>query len=204
AGPRINMRLKTNLVGRYNIYNILAACAWGLSEKIAFSDIRGAIEKFKDVPGRLQRVNTSRGLDIFIDYAHTPDALFNVISALRPLVAGKIIVIFGCGGERDKLKRPLMGKVVTELADFAVITSDNPRSEDPGQIIKDIVRRISKKNYCLVCNRREAIRKGLSLIRKGDCLLIAGKGHEDYQILKNKVLKFSDRKVVGECLKLMK
>jgi UDP-N-acetylmuramoyl-L-alanyl-D-glutamate--2,6-diaminopimelate ligase len=199
-----NVRMKTNLIGRYNIYNILAAVAWGISEKLSIPDIKSAIDKFKNVPGRLQRVNCSKGSNIFVDYAHTPDALFNVISALRPLVKGKIIVIFGCGGERDKLKRPLMGKVVTELADYAIITSDNPRSENPGQIIKDIQQGIKKSNYCLLPARGEAIRKGLSLINKADCLLIAGKGHEDYQILKNKVLKFSDRKVVQECLKLMK
>ena len=145
-----------------------------------------------------------KGFSIFVDYAHTPDALSNVIRALRPLVTGKIIVIFGCGGERDKLKRPQMGKLVTELADYAIITSDNPRSENPSQIIKDIQQGIRKHNYSLVPGRYQAIRKGLSLLSKGDCLLIAGKGHEDYQILKNRVLKFSDRKVVKECLKLMR
>ena len=204
VAPKINIRIKTKLVGRYNIYNILAAVSWGISEKLPILDIKSAIEKFKNVPGRLQRVNCSRDFSIFIDYAHTPDALFNVISALRPLVKGKIIVIFGCGGERDKLKRPQMGKVVTELADYAIITSDNPRSENPDQIIKDIQQGIQKSNYCLVPARSEAIRKGLSLINKADCLLIAGKGHENYQILKNKVLKFSDRKVVKKCLELMK
>jgi UDP-N-acetylmuramoyl-L-alanyl-D-glutamate--2,6-diaminopimelate ligase len=201
---QINIRLKTNLIGLYNIYNILAAVAWGISEKLPILKIKSAIEQFKSVPGRLQRINCTQGFNIYIDYAHTPDALFNVISALRPLVKGKIIVIFGCGGERDKLKRPLMGKVVTELADYAIITSDNPRSENPGQIIKDIQQGIQKSNYCKISDRHQAIRKGLSLINKSDCLLIAGKGHEDYQILKNKVLKFSDRKVVQECLALMK
>jgi UDP-N-acetylmuramoyl-L-alanyl-D-glutamate--2,6-diaminopimelate ligase len=204
VGRQINLRIKTNLIGRYNIYNILAAVAWGISEKLPIRDIKSAIEKFKNVPGRLERVNCAQGFSIFVDYAHTPDALFNVLSTLRPLVKGKIIVIFGCGGERDKLKRPLMGKVVTELANYAIITSDNPRSENPGKIIKDIVQGIKKSNYCLVPDRGAAIRQGLSLMHKSDCLLIAGKGHEDYQILKNKVLKFSDRKVVRKCLELMK
>jgi len=167
-------------------------------------DIKSAIEKFKNVPGRLERVNCPPGFNIFVDYAHTPDALYNVISALRPLVKGKIIVIFGCGGERDRLKRPRMGKIVSELADYAVITSDNPRSEDPARIIREIQQGIRKKNYCVFVDRRRAIRKGLSLIRKGDCLLIAGKGHENCQVLKNKVLKFNDRKVAQECLRLMK
>jgi UDP-N-acetylmuramoyl-L-alanyl-D-glutamate--2,6-diaminopimelate ligase len=204
VAPRINIRIKTNLIGRYNIYNILAAVTWGITEKLGIQDIKSAIEKFKNVPGRLQRVNCPGRFNIFVDYAHTPDALFNVISALRPLVKGKIIVIFGCGGERDKLKRPQMGKVVTELADYAIITSDNPRSENPGQIFRDILQGIRKSNCCVVPGRYQAIRKGLSLVRDADCLLIAGKGHEDYQILKNKVLRFSDRKVVQECLRLMK
>ncbi|PIQ85837.1 MAG: UDP-N-acetylmuramoyl-L-alanyl-D-glutamate--2,6-diaminopimelate ligase [Candidatus Omnitrophica bacterium CG11_big_fil_rev_8_21_14_0_20_43_6] len=201
--PGRKIRIKTKLIGRHNIYNILAAASWGLSEKLQICDIKSAIEKFENVPGRLQRVDCSPGLSIFVDYAHTPDALFNVISALRPLVKGKLVVVFGCGGERDKLKRPLMGRVVTELADFAVITSDNPRCEDPVQIIKDIQRGIRKNNYCAAVDRRQAIRKGLSLIKKGDCLLLAGKGHEECQILKRKVVKFNDRKVVRECLKLM-
>lgn len=201
---KINVRIKSNLIGRYNVYNILAAAAWGLNEGISIRDIKSALEKFKTVPGRLQRVNSAKGFTIFVDYAHTPDALFNVISALRPLVKGRIIVVFGCGGQRDKLKRPLMGRVVTELADYAVITSDNPRSENPRRIIRDIQQGIKKSNYCVVLKRNAAIAKSLGLMHKTDCLLIAGKGHEDYQVLKNKVLKFSDRKVVGECLKLMK
>ncbi len=204
VAPKMKLRIKTNLAGRYNIYNILAAVGWGISEKINIKDIKSAIEKFKNVPGRLERVNCSKGYGIFVDYAHTPDALFNVISALRPLIKGKIVVIFGCGGERDKLKRPKMGKVVTGLADYAIITSDNPRSEDPQKIIEDICAGIVKDNYCLRPERLEAIRTGLAMAKKGDCLLIAGKGHENYQILKNKVLRFSDQEVVRKCLKLMK
>jgi UDP-N-acetylmuramoyl-L-alanyl-D-glutamate--2,6-diaminopimelate ligase len=204
VAPKINLRIKTHLVGRYNIYNILAAIAWGISENLAIQEIKSAIEKFKNVPGRLQEVSCKKGFSIFIDYAHTPDALFNVISALRQLVEGKIIVIFGCGGERDKLKRPKMGRVVTQLADYAIITSDNPRSENPEQIIKDIQKGIDKNNYRLVPERLSAIRTGLSLAKKGDCLLIAGKGHECYQVLKNKVKYFNDRKVIQKCLELMK
>jgi len=204
VAPHFKVRLKTKLIGRYNIYNILAAVAWAISEKLPTLVIKSALEKFKHVPGRLQRVNCAQKLNVLVDYAHTPDALLNVLSALRPLVKGRIIVIFGCGGQRDKLKRPLMGKVVTELADYAIITSDNPRSENPNQIIKDIVRGIKKDNYCLVTARDAAIRKGLSLINSSDCLLIAGKGHEDYQIIKDKVLRFNDRKVVRACLASMK
>ncbi|MDD5561186.1 MAG: UDP-N-acetylmuramoyl-L-alanyl-D-glutamate--2,6-diaminopimelate ligase [Candidatus Omnitrophica bacterium] len=204
VAPGINTRIKTRLIGLYNVYNILAAVSWGISEGLRLKDIKSAIDKFKNVPGRLERLESKEGYNIFVDYAHTPDALFNVISALRPLVAGRMIVIFGCGGERDKLKRPKMGKIVTGLADYAIITSDNPRSEEPLRIISDIRGGIRKNNYCVIPDRFKAIKTGLKMVKSGDCLLIAGKGHEEYQVLKNRILHFSDRKVVQECLRSKK
>lgn len=204
VAPKIKTKIKTHLIGRHNIYNILAAIAWGISENIAFRDIKSAIEKFITVPGRLERISCKRGCSIFVDYAHTPDALLNVITSLRPLVSRKIIVIFGCGGERDKLKRPKMGKIVTQLADYAIITSDNPRSEPPLRIIKDICKGIRSNNYRVIPDRLKAIKAGLCLAQKDDCLIIAGKGHENSQILRNKVLYFNDRKAVQKCLRLMK
>lgn len=204
TAPKINTRIKTNLAGSYNIYNILAAICWGVSCGLNIKSIKSAIEKFKNVPGRLEKVSSKNGYNIFVDYAHTSDALFNVINALRAITAGKIIVIFGCGGQRDKLKRPVMGKVVTSLADYAIITSDNPRSEGQLQIIKDIRKGISRNNYCLIPERRKAIAKGLAMLKKGDCLLVAGKGHENYQVLKNRAVYFNDRKEVKKCLALMK
>ncbi len=204
SSPKIKAKIKTNLVGEHNIYNILAAIAWGVSENLDFRDIQSAIKNFKTVPGRLEKVSGRRGYDIFVDYAHSPDALLNVISALRPLVKRKIVVIFGCGGERDKLKRPKMGEIVTRLADYAIITSDNPRSEDPLRIIRDICAGIRKNNFRVIPDRFKAIQTGLRLAEKDDCLIIAGKGHENYQILKNKALYFSDRKAVQKCLGLMK
>ena len=201
VAPGANLRIKTGLIGRHNIYNILAAISWAISEGLYPKDIKSSIEKFKIVPGRLEKISCKKGYNVFVDYAHTPDALFNIISALRPLVSGKIIVIFGCGGERDKLKRPKMGKIVTSLADYAIITSDNPRSEDPLRIIRDIRRGISKKNYCEIPDRFKAIKAGLALTKNDDCLIIAGKGHESYQVLKNRVLYFSDRKAVEKCLR---
>jgi UDP-N-acetylmuramyl-tripeptide synthetase len=200
-GPGINSRIKTHLIGRYNIYNILAAVCWGISEGLPFKVIKSAIEKFKNVPGRLERIIGGGRRNIFVDYAHTPDALFNVISALRPLTAGKVVVVFGCGGQRDKLKRPKMGRIVSELADYAIITSDNPRSEPPLQIIQDIRKGINKDNYRVIPDRFKAIYEAIKLTGKNDCLIIAGKGHEDYQVLKNKVLRFSDRKAVEKCLR---
>ncbi|TAM38818.1 UDP-N-acetylmuramoyl-L-alanyl-D-glutamate--2,6-diaminopimelate ligase [bacterium] len=192
VAPKIKAKIRTGLAGKHNIYNLLAAIAWGLSEDLDFKDIKSGIEQFKTVPGRLEKVNCDRGYDIFVDYAHTPDALFNVITALRPLVRGRIIVVFGCGGERDRFKRPKMGRIVTRLADHAIITSDNPRSEDPLRIIQDIRKGISKNNFCEIPDRLKAIKAGLSLARKGDCLIIAGKGHED---------NHSDRKAVQKCLR---
>ncbi|MDD5506575.1 MAG: UDP-N-acetylmuramoyl-L-alanyl-D-glutamate--2,6-diaminopimelate ligase [Candidatus Omnitrophica bacterium] len=198
--PGLNSRVKTRLIGRYNIYNILAAVSWGISEGLNSGDIKSAIEEFKNVPGRLEKVGCKKGRNIFVDYAHTPDALFNVISALRPLVKGRVIVIFGCGGERDKLKRPKMGRIASRLADYVIITSDNPRSEDPSRIIRDIRRGISKSNYYAIPDRFKAIKAGLKLIKNDDCLIIAGKGHEDYQVLKDRILHFSDREAVAKCL----
>ena len=162
--------------------------------------IKEAIEKFPLVPGRLERVNFNAGFSVFVDYAHTEDALKNVIQSLRQVSKGEIIVVFGCGGDRDKTKRPKMGYVVTELSDYAIITSDNPRSEDPQEIIRDIRRGITKNNYCIIPERYEAIKKSLSLAKPGDIVLVAGKGHENYQVVKDKVMPFNDREAIKECL----
>jgi len=194
------IKLKTRLIGRHNIYNILASFAWAYKEGLDDMAVRLALEKFNFVPGRLERVDTAKGFSVFVDYAHTEDALMNVISALRQISDKRIIVVFGCGGERDKTKRPKMGRVVSELADYAIITNDNPRSEDPQDIIKDIRSGIKKDNYCVIPERKEAIKRSLSEAKAGDIILIAGKGHEDYQILGNKKIHFDDREAVKECL----
>ncbi|MCM8795882.1 MAG: UDP-N-acetylmuramoyl-L-alanyl-D-glutamate--2,6-diaminopimelate ligase [Candidatus Omnitrophica bacterium] len=193
--------LITKLIGRYNVYNILAAIAFTLNEGISLEKIKIALEKFSFVPGRLERIDTKKGYFVFVDYAHTEDALKNVLITLRELARGRVIVVFGCGGERDKTKRPKMGKVVSELADYAIITSDNPRSEDPRQIISQIQKGMRNNNYSIVIDRRQAIKRSLALAKTGDIVLIAGKGHENYQVLKDTRLPFDDRKVVRECLK---
>lgn len=193
--------IRSRLIGRHNVYNILASIAWALKEGLGLSMIESAIAKFNTVPGRLERVESKGKFSIFVDYAHTEDALKNVINTLRPISSGKIIVVFGCGGERDISKRPKMGHIVTELADYAVITNDNPRSEDPDKIINDIRKGISKNNYCVIPDRKEAIIKSLTLANDNDIILIAGKGHETYQILKDKTISFDDREVVRQCLK---
>jgi len=207
--PTINLKLcrrldrisfKTSLIGRHNVYNILAAVAFGLTQKIDLEIMRLAIEKFIGVPGRLERMPLDADFSVFIDYAHTEDALRNVIMSLRPLCKGRLYVVFGCGGDRDKTKRPKMGKVVSELADLAIITTDNPRSEEPEQIIKEIVSGIDNKNFRIIVDRRDAIKEAISKARKDDIILIAGKGHENYQIFKDKRIHLDDREVVWECL----
>lgn len=197
----LKTKFKTLLIGRHNVYNILAAIALGISQGIKIPDIKSAIERLNFVPGRLQRIETGRDFFCFVDYAHTEDALKNVINTLREITRKKIIVVFGCGGERDKTKRPKMGRVVTELADFAIITNDNPRSEEAQDIVNNIKQGIKKDNYCIILDRKDAIKKSLSLAAKGDIVLVAGKGHEDYQILKNKKIHFDDTEVIKECLK---
>ena len=201
--PQGEINLTSRLVGRHNVYNILAAVAWALQEGIDISIIKSVIAGFHLVPGRLEKIDFDGNFRVFVDYAHTEDALRNIIKTLRHLTKKRIIVVFGCGGERDKTKRPKMGRAVSELADYAIITNDNPRSEDPREIINDIKQGIRKTNYCVIPERREAIKKSLSLAKTGDIVLIAGKGHEDCQIMKDKVMHFNDREVTRECLKSM-
>ncbi len=199
-GINNKLNIRTRLIGRHNIYNILAAAGWAIAQGLGAQVIRRALEKFSPVPGRLEKMNSPEGFCVFVDYAHTDDALKNVITSLRQLTAEKIIVVFGCGGDRDKTKRPKMARVVSNLSDFFLITNDNPRSENPDAIIADIKKGIVKNNYRILPDRREAIKKAISLARAGDIVLVAGKGHENYQILKNKTIHFDDREVVRECL----
>lgn len=194
-------RRRSFLFGEMNLYNMLCAfgLAWGLGIKEEI--ILAGIETFRGVKGRLERVENEKGFEIFIDYAHTPKALEGVLSTIKPL-AKKIILVFGCGGDRDKTKRPMMGRVATELADWVIITSDNPRFEDPEKIMADIIKGISKNNYEKVLNRREAIKKAFQLAKRGDAVIIAGKGHEEYQIIGDQRVRFSDREEVERTLKL--
>ncbi len=193
--------LKTHLCGRYNVLNILGAV--GLVSTLGFplSEVVRAVNSFKPPKGRLEPVASS----VFIDYAHTPDALTNALGSLREAGFENIICIFGCGGDRDRGKRRIMGRIASQKADFTFITSDNPRSEEPLAICSQIEKGFSKKNYLVVPDRYRAIQKGIKLFRKSkgnnSCLLIAGKGHEDYQIIKDKRIPFSDDKIVKQLLK---
>lgn len=194
--------LKSPLLGQFNVLNILAACLAGYSAGIQGDDIARGVETLQGVPGRLQRVRNERGIPVFVDYAHTPDALKNVLELLAGLKNGRLIVIFGCGGDRDKGKRPLMGEIASRLSDFVVLTSDNPRSEDPGKIIADIQKGVRGSSYKIIENRRDAIFEGIRMASRNDVVLVAGKGHEDYQIIGTEVHPFSDNEVVEESLRV--
>ena len=201
-GSAFNMEV--NLIGIFSIYNILAAIAFGLGEGISLEIIKTALEKVKGVPGRFEQVDEGQDFTVVVDYAHTPDGLENILKTGRQLANNRLITVFGCGGDRDRGKRPLMGKVAARYSDFCVVTSDNPRSEDPQAIINDIVPGldgVKNSRYAIVVDRREAINHAIHLARPGDLLIIAGKGHETYQLVKDKVLDFDDRKVAREFLK---
>jgi UDP-N-acetylmuramoyl-L-alanyl-D-glutamate--2,6-diaminopimelate ligase len=185
----------SQLIGSYNAYNILAAYAVALSLDIDTDTTIQGIEKVKGVKGRMERV----AHNIFIDYAHTPAAIDNALRSLKNYAKGKLIIVFGCGGDRDKDKRPQMAAAATKLADLTIITSDNPRSEHPARIIDDIVKGVVTKHYEIIEDRQAAIQRAIAKKEADDILLVAGKGHEDYQIIGNKTIKFDDAEVIREC-----
>ncbi len=201
--------ISSSLVGQFNAFNLLAALGVGLKLGLGEEELK-ALEDFQGVPGRLQRIHNKKGFNIFVDYAHTPDALENVCKTLKSIDFDRLIVLFGCGGNRDKAKRPLMGEAVARYADLAVITSDNPRDEDPELIIRDILPGIAKAKGRVEIeiepDRKKAIKLAISRLKKGDAdaanavLLIAGKGHEDYQEIKGKKFPFHDVRVVEEII----
>lgn len=196
--------VKTPLVGRHNVSNCLAAAAAALSLGIELGAVSHGIEFLAWVPGRLQRLPTPTGeFDVFVDYAHTDDALRNVLAAVRPLVHGRLWCVFGCGGDRDRTKRPRMARAVAQGADRFVITSDNPRTEDPLAIIADVQRGISPADNPrgqTIVDRARAIRTAIDSLQPGDVLVIAGKGHEDYQILGDERIHFDDVEVAADAL----
>ena len=191
-------QLHSKLVGKYNASNLLAAQAVGLSLGLQPEQMQ-ALSDFSGAPGRLERVDNPKGYHVFVDYAHSPDALENVLAALKELAPRKVITVFGCGGDRDKTKRPLMGQAVCKYSDLVVLTSDNPRTEDPIAIMNDIRPGLSCCTQVIETpDRKLGILTALTEMHTGDVLLVAGKGHEDYQVLGTKKVPFSDQKVVRE------
>lgn len=195
-------RCSCPIPGRFSVYNSLCAAAVALSQGVAFNDVLGAISKSKGVKGRIEVIPCNRDFTIIIDYAHSPDGLENIISSLREIARGRVVTVFGCGGDRDKTKRPKMGRIAAELSDFCVVTSDNPRSENPSQIISDILEGMKGVStpYKVVELRHDAIEYAIRHAKKDDIILLAGKGHETYQILPEGTIHFDEREVVAEIL----
>lgn len=195
------IKIGVNIPGKYNVYNALGSLAVCLNEGI---DIMHGVDGLKEVtvPGRCEIVtrNYNLGFDVIIDYAHTPDGLENILKTAREFTEKRLISVFGCGGDRDRTKRPIMGHIGSSISDVTIITSDNPRTEEPMSIIDDILKGVEEDSYVVV-DRREAIKKAISIAKKGDVIVVAGKGHEDYQILKNKTIHFDEREVVEEIIK---
>jgi UDP-N-acetylmuramoyl-L-alanyl-D-glutamate--2,6-diaminopimelate ligase len=188
------------LIGRFNIYNSLAALA---AVRAVGLDVRTAVQalaKAPQIPGRLEAVPAKRKFQVFVDYAHTDDALLNVVKTCRDLNPNRLILVFGCGGNRDKTKRPLMGTVADQYADYAFITSDNPRKEDPEAIIRDVEAGFKHKNYEKIVDRKEAITRAIAMAQPRDIVLIAGKGHEKYQEFSDHIVPFDDVEIAGRAL----
>ncbi|AGB41709.1 UDP-N-acetylmuramyl-tripeptide synthetase [Halobacteroides halobius DSM 5150] len=198
--------VKLKLSGKFNVYNSLAAIATVASLGFDLTEIKEGIEDICGVPGRFQLIDQGQDFGVIVDYAHTPDGMENVLKTANEFTTGRVIVVFGCGGDRDRKKRPIMGRLGVTLADFAIVTSDNPRSEDPMDIIADImpgINELEKKSgedYIVIENRGEAINKAVEMANADDIILIIGKGHETYQDLGDKVIDFDDSEVAREAL----
>lgn len=193
--------VRTPLVGRHNIYNCLSAAAVGLAYGIDLATIVRGLESIQNIPGRLERLECGQPFSVFVDYAHTPDALTASLEALRQVAAGRLICVFGAGGDRDATKRSLMGRAVEAAADLAVLTNDNPRTEPPQRILGQILDGFRRPSAAwVIADRAEAIRWALSQARAGDCVLIAGKGHEQFQIIGDEQLEFDDRQIARQWL----
>lgn len=188
------------LTGDFNLYNALAAaaCAWGMG--IGAGQIATGLADLRSVPGRFERIDEGQKFTVIVDYAHTPDALDNVLGTARALGPSRLLCVFGCGGDRDRSKRPLMGQIATSQADFTIITSDNPRSEELMAIIDEITSGVASKDYIVEPDRRQAILEGISRCQAGDILIIAGKGHETYQEFATYQVPFDDREVARQAL----
>lgn len=202
SGDEISMT-KLGIPGMFSVYNALGTMSVGLALGLSLADCSDAMSSAKGVKGRLEIVPTGRDFSVVIDYSHKPDALEKVLKTLKPVTCGRLIALFGCGGDRDKLKRPIMGRIAADNADLVVVTSDNPRTEDPDEIIREIVAGMKDKRTPtkVICDRREAIAWAIDNAAPGDVLLLAGKGHEDYQVVGHEKHHMDEREIVSDCLK---
>ena len=208
ATPAGTFPVESHLVGDHNVYNMLAAIGVALHEGATIDQVRQAVTLVTNVPGRFERVMAGQPFTVVVDYAHTEDALVRLLTAAQALKAGRIITVFGCGGDRDRGKRPKMGRAAVQLSDVVILTSDNPRTENPLAILDEVevgVREALQQRghvtYQKVADRREAIVAAMRAARPGDMVLIAGKGHEDYQIVGTKKFHFDDREVARDAIR---
>lgn len=211
ATPSGTFTVESRLVGEHNVYNLLGAIGVALHVGATCDQVREAVERVTNVPGRFERVSAGQDFTVVVDYAHTEDALVRLLTAAQALRTHRIITLFGCGGDRDRGKRPKMGRAAVEYSDVVVLTSDNPRTEDPMAILQEVevgvreaLQRRSHVEYHLVPDRRDAIGMAMRLARSGDIVLIAGKGHEDYQIIGTKKVHFDDREVAREAIQQLR
>lgn len=198
-----SVRMNLKLMGKFNVYNALAATAVALAENVPLEAIKNSLESVPGVNGRFEAVDAGQPFAVLVDYSHTPDSLENALATVKEFAKQRIFCIVGCGGDRDRTKRPIMARIATKYADHSVLTSDNPRSEDPQAIIDDMLAgldEVEQERYTAVVDRREAIHFAVSKAQPGDVILIAGKGHETYQIIKDQVLPFDDREVAREAI----
>lgn len=200
--PIGDVKFSSSIPGRFTVYNMLGAIAACFYAGVNVRHIKEGLAAIEGVKGRIETVPTGREFSIIIDYAHTPDGIYNIVSTVREFAHGRVVTLFGCGGDRDREKRPIMGKMAGELSDFLIITSDNPRTEDPAKIIEDIMVGVleTKCPYIIIENRKDAIRYAIEHAQKDDVILLAGKGHETYQILNSGKIHFDEREVVQEIL----
>ena len=205
VGYNLIKHMKIRTGGKFSVYNSMCAAVCAMELGLDISLIASALERLDGVKGRAEIVPTGRDFTVIIDYAHTPDGLANILSTFKEIKQGRLVCLFGCGGDRDSTKRPIMGTVAAKLADFVIVTSDNPRTEDPSKIISDITygMKDSKTPYTVIENRIEAIKYAVANAKTNDIIILAGKGHEDYQILCTGKIHLDEREVVAEALSLL-
>jgi len=202
--PKGEFDIETRLIGEQNVYNTLAAVAGSLALQFDLRSIARGLKDAERIPGRLERIDLGQIFSVLIDYAHTPDALEKTLLTAKGFSSGKLIALFGCGGDRDKTKRSIMGRLASRIADYVIVTSDNPRSENQSLIIDDIFKGITRKsNVQRIEDRAQAIEKALGLAKPKDIVVIAGKGHEDYQVIGTNRIHFSDKEIVERILRQM-
>jgi UDP-N-acetylmuramoyl-L-alanyl-D-glutamate--2,6-diaminopimelate ligase/murE/murF fusion protein len=209
VGPFVNVHLHMNITGLFNVYNTLAAIGAAHAEGIDEQTIDKAIQSFHAVPGRFELVEAGQDFAIVVDYSHTPDSLEKALTTARAMNPKRILAVFGCGGDRDKTKRPIMGHIAAQYADIPIVTSDNPRSEDPDTIVAEVEAGVKKglkqgQHHEVITDRRTAIRRAVELAQTGDIIVIAGKGHETYQILKDGTIHFDDREEARKAVDALK